>query len=95
MLKRMPATVFIDWMNYDAMEPFGPWRLDWLFAEVCTMIANVNRDPKRKPMPWKTTDFLVKFGEQTKDDLAPKKSVAEQIAIAKMIVGSFNAVEKK
>jgi hypothetical protein len=80
-------------MQYDLIEPFGEWRADYRSAEIVTMIANVNRDPKKKRDPYKTTDFLVKFGERTADDLKPKQTWQEQKAILKLLAHAITSKE--
>jgi hypothetical protein len=57
------------------------------------MLANINRDPKKRKEPYKTTDFLVKFGERTPEELKPRQTPKEQLSIARMIAGAFNKVE--
>jgi hypothetical protein len=90
MLRSISSEQFLEWMQYDTIEPFGEWRDDWRSAEIVTMIANVNRDSKKKREPYRTTDFLVKFGEQ---EVEKKKAQTwqDQKMIAAMFVGAFNA----
>ena len=91
MLRSITAVQLFEWAQYDLIEPFGEWRDDWRSAEIVTMLANVNRDTKKRKQPYKTTDFLVKFGERTAEDFKPKQTVAQQVMIAKMIAGAFGA----
>jgi len=46
------------WIAYNRIEPFGEKRADIRSAIVASVIANVNRDKKKKPSPFKTTDFM-------------------------------------
>lgn len=87
MLRSITSEQFLEWMHYDALDPFGEWRADWRSAEIVTMIANVNRDSKKRKEPYKTTDFLVKFGEREADK--PRQTVKQQLSIVKMIAGAF------
>ncbi len=89
MVQSISAEQFLEWMHYDAIDPFGEWRADYRAAEIVTMIANVNRDKKRRPTPFKTPDFLVRFGEPTKKD-KPKQTWQDQLAIAKLFVAAHN-----
>lgn len=43
-------------MAFDAVEPIGDWRLDYLNAMQCTLHANMNRRPGKKPFEPK--DFM-------------------------------------
>ena len=94
MLRRITAQQLIEWMQYDIIEPFGEWRADWRSAEIVTMLANVNRDSKKKKEPYKTTDFLTKFGEPVEEERKPKQTVKQQVAIAKLIAAAFNTKKK-
>jgi hypothetical protein len=40
------------------VEPFGPEADDHRLAQLLALIANVNRDPKRRKLPWTPEDFL-------------------------------------
>jgi hypothetical protein len=39
------------------------------FASLSALIANVNRDRKRKPTPFKAEEFMPEFGKQYIDDI--------------------------
>ena len=45
-------------MAYARLEPFGPEADDHRLAQLLALIANVNRDPKRRKTPWTPEDFL-------------------------------------
>jgi len=45
-------------MAYARLEPFGPEADDARMAQLLALIANVNRDPKRRKTPWTPDDFL-------------------------------------
>ncbi|MCP4475381.1 MAG: DUF4035 domain-containing protein [Gammaproteobacteria bacterium] len=47
---------------YYSMDPYGEKQGYRQAASVCSVIANVNRDSKRKPIPYKTEDFMPQFG---------------------------------
>ncbi len=94
MLRSITANQLIEWMQYDILEPFGEWRDDWRSAEIVTMLANVNRDSKKRKEPYKVSDFLPRFGERVTEDLKPKQTVKQQVAIAKLIAAAFNMPRK-
>ena len=93
MLRSITSEQFVEWIEYDKLDPFGQWREDYRSAEIVTMLANVNRDAKRKREPFKTTDFLVKFGEQINDK--PKQSWQDQLNIAKLFASAYNTISEK
>jgi hypothetical protein len=51
----------MEWAEYCTLEPFGEWRDDVRNAQLCALIANVNRDPKRRPEPYAIQDFMLQF----------------------------------
>lgn len=63
----MSARLFTDWMQFAALEPFGDNRADYHAALIAMVIANVNRDSKRKPQPFKINDFLLRWKEANTD----------------------------
>jgi hypothetical protein len=56
MMARMSAREFDQWIAYDRVEPIGEWRADIRNAMLMTLLANVHRDPKRRP--FKLDQFL-------------------------------------
>jgi hypothetical protein len=55
---------FQEWRILEEIEPWGDRRLDILFAQLVTLIANVNRDTKRRPDPFSVTDFKLDWDDQ-------------------------------
>jgi hypothetical protein len=49
---------FTEWLTYYRLEPFGAETDDHRMAQLMALIANVNRDPKRRKTPWTPDDFL-------------------------------------
>jgi hypothetical protein len=83
MLDGMNIRQFREWYAYAELEPFGDERADYRSAQICAMIANANRDRKRKPTPYKVEEFLLKFGgRQTREkkDWRSMKLDMERIA---------------
>jgi hypothetical protein len=62
MLDRMTWQQLCGWVAYHRQNPFGEARADLRTGILASLIANVNRDPKRKPQPYKAEDFIPKFG---------------------------------
>lgn len=52
------------WGLYYREEPFGHWRTDVMLAQICAILANVNRDPKQREKPFTIQDFML-FDKQT------------------------------
>jgi Protein of unknown function (DUF4035) len=54
----MSSLEYAHWMAFAGMEPIGPERPDFGAAVIASTLANVNRDPKRRPSPYEASDFL-------------------------------------
>ncbi len=54
----MGAAEFAEWAAYLEVEPVGGVRDDLHTAMLMTLLANVNRDRKRHPQPFKLDEFL-------------------------------------
>lgn len=52
---------FSEWQEYYTLEPFGEERDDLRAGTIASVIANVNRDPRRG-VAFKPSDFMPKFG---------------------------------
>ncbi len=46
-----------EWHIYSSIEPFGAYRDNIHTAMLCSLIANVNRQPKSRPFEWK--EFMI------------------------------------
>lgn len=63
MLEAMTWAQFMGWSHYAGLEPFGEERADLRAGIVASVIANANRDRKKRPRPYEPTDFMPKFGK--------------------------------
>ena len=59
---------FAEWIAYARLEPFGPEADDYRLAQLLALIANVNRDPKRRRTPWTPDDFMPRRGLPAEPD---------------------------
>jgi len=59
MLSQMSWPQFCDWVEYAELEPFGEERADMRSALIASILANVNRDPKKKTSPYTIGDFML------------------------------------
>ena len=58
----MSSREFTEWLAYARLEPFGPEADDQRMAQLMALIANVNRDPKRRKVPFTPDDFMPQRG---------------------------------
>lgn len=91
----MTPRQFAEWLEYERLEPFGDRRADYRAALIAMMLANINRDTKRRPTPWKLEDFLLANGEGAEAPRGKRKQTwQEQLAIAKAIATAFNRKDR-
>lgn len=68
----MTGQQLMEWMAYEEVEPFGEQRADLRMAILAALIANINRDPKKKSRAYEPKDFMPRFGERSPGDVAEK-----------------------
>jgi hypothetical protein len=55
----MSSAEFAEWLAYQRLDgPLGPARDDWRSALVASVVANVNRNPKKRSRPYSPSDFI-------------------------------------
>ena len=64
---------FVEWIAFESIDPGEPVRSDMNAAMVASIIANVNRDPKKRARPYEPKDFMWDFEGRTRT--APAKSI--------------------
>jgi hypothetical protein len=63
---------FLGWQDYYAEEPFGEWRADVRSGVVASVVANVNRDDKKRPEPYTAADFMLFEKRKESVDMSEK-----------------------
>jgi hypothetical protein len=61
----MTGAEFLEWMEYDNLEPFGAWRDNWHASMIASILANANRKPGTAPI--KMSEFMYVDAETTKE----------------------------
>lgn len=83
MLRRTSSVELTEWMAYEQMAgPLGPVRQDVLFAQLCAVVANAQRDKKSKKAQPK--DFLPKWEKR-----GPAQGWQQQKSVARMLNAAF------
>jgi len=79
LLDTMSYPELLRWGEYFTLFPEEGWRADARAAQICAIIANVNRDEKKKPEPYQIADFLLfdKILEQRRAERPPEPKVVE------------------
>lgn len=78
----------MEWVEFLQVDPDPEWRADARSAQICTILANVNRDTKQRPQPYGMQDFMLfdKLAEAKKaqapaeEAAAPAKAGGAKIA---------------
>ena len=90
--RRINSDEFGWWMAYDRIEPFGEERADLRIAQLCALIANINRSKKCKI--YKVKDFMFDF-EGKADTVADRRQPPEEmISIFTSFAAAHNAFLK-
>jgi hypothetical protein len=66
-IDRLPFDEYIGWQEYFAIEPVGAMVHDYAQAHIASIMANVNRDSKKRPNPYVIDEFLL-FSRQVKPE---------------------------
>jgi len=86
MLQQMTCAEYQDWLQLWREDPWGDDRADWRSGQLAEMFANVNRDTKQHPKPFKLSEFCWSHLVTAAATEAPKaQSVEQQQTIAKTI----------
>lgn len=82
MLEEMTWEQFQEWVTFSSLSPFTADREEYRFAAITQMIANMNRDTKKRRDPYSIDMFVLRFGDMPE---GPKKKQApeEQMRIAR------------
>lgn len=80
LLRRMSSRELSEWMAFFRLEPWGAEIEDWRFGMLASVIANANRDPKKRRKPYEPQDFMPQRDKPPADD----QSWEEQARILEM-----------
>lgn len=81
LLREMTLREFARWQAKWNQEPWGEHRADLRSAQICATLANIHRDGKKHPEPFKIDEFLL-FKRETEVIAAPKRAVAAPETVA-------------
>lgn len=85
LMQRINSRDFALYLAYMKVEPFGPLVDDMRYAGLVSLLANVNRDSKKKPTPYAMEQFMFSETEKKAKIYPPKSEVIKKIkAFAKV-----------
>ncbi len=73
--RRMSSRELTEWMAYFEVEPWGEERADLRSGIVASVIANANRDPKKRKQPFAPADFMP-YATRPATDPPPAETLA-------------------
>ena len=82
------AHEFAEWMAYMTLEPFGPNRDDLRAGTIAAVIANVNRDSRKRSEPFSPGDFFTEIAEKEPDAPPPPTLKTKLTAWAHSMAGN-------
>ncbi len=89
--QRISSREFAEWVAYDRISPFGPERDDLRMGILASLIANVNRDAKKHPKPYKPADFIPEFAKGEK----PPQTTEDHLKIIEMMNAAFGGKDER
>lgn len=98
MLAQMPWSQFRTWLAYRRINPFGEQRGDLRSGIIASTIANCHRDPKRKPTPFRPSDFMYQSETVVEDDEGVTQEEWEETLLRAKIfarAGAFKSTESE
>lgn len=84
----MSALEFSEWLAYYQLEPFGDERADLRMAILASLIANANRDKKKRKKAFDPKDFIPQFGKEA-------QTPEQQLAIVEMLNAMFGGTDNR
>ena len=83
LVERISYDELIEWIAYYQLEPFGP-AIDHLGPAITSsVVANANRDPKKRKKAYSPFDFLVTVDKRSKEiDGEKTKGALEKLRLS-------------
>lgn len=78
MLAEMSTEQFFFWRAYYSLEPFGEKRQDLRIGTLASLIANVNRDPRKRSRPFSPEDFFTSLQDKKRKKVGARKPMSAE-----------------
>lgn len=88
LLERVSSRELSEWMAYASIEPFGEFQSEWRMARLASVIAEPNRDEKKKSEPFTEKDFM--RSEYLGEDPEEEDDEDKEQKLVKKIMGVFS-----
>lgn len=93
MLRRIPASEFVEWEEYSDLEPWGSYRSDLQTGVIASVVANLVRSEGHEPA--KPSDFVLKFERRIHTPPEMQKGVEAEFAAWSLFAQSHNAYVRR
>lgn len=93
LLAAVTSADITEMLAYSNIEPWGPLQEDFRFGQVCATLANLQRDPSRRPQAWSARDFFPALERALEGRDRPEEAIlmddpqAQSDLIKRMIFG--------
>jgi len=75
LLERIDSRELSEWMVCEQLEPFGDALVDMHFSQLAYLIAESNRDTKRRKEPFTPNDFSLRYRESRNEAPSARASL--------------------
>lgn len=90
MLRGMSAKQFREWQMFVQLEPFEEDRTPYRFALITQILANANRNSKKRPTPFTLDECTFRFGDEPRPQAMEKKRDWQSMkSVAKAMTASY------
>ena len=87
MLSQMPSRLLTEWVAYDQIDPIGLERGDLQAGIIAAVVAEVNRDRKRRSRPFHPVDFMPFHEKGPGKEMTPDEILQKVVAINQALGG--------
>jgi len=90
--ERMSAAEFTEWAAFARLNPFGPARADLRMANIMALMAEINRDRKRRSKPFSPAEFMLEFDPAAEPEPGPTpEEVYAKVRLWAAMAGAMKA----
>ena len=91
-MDRVSAPEFYWWRAFDKISPIGDRRMEIMLAQIAQVLAEVNRNKKKRSKPWQVDDFIPNWSGQPKQR---QKHWKELLSIAENLNQAFGGKDER
>lgn len=89
MLRRISSREIAEWMAYYRMEPFGEISKEFRMARISSILAETNRDEKKRKEPFTERDFMRAEFLENVEEVSEEERYPDEDALVKKIMMTF------